>query len=32
MSVWQQEQLERQARFWERIRQGKTNIAACEAV
>jgi len=32
MSAWRQEQLERQARFWELIRQGKTNTAACEAV
>ncbi len=32
MSRWQQNQLERQARFWEQIRQGKTNTAACEAV
>ncbi len=31
MSVWQQKQLERQARFWELIRQGRTNTAACEA-
>jgi IS30 family transposase len=32
MSAWQQKQLERQARFWEQIRQGKTSTAACEAV
>lgn len=32
MSMWQQNQLARQARFWEQIRQGKTNTAACEAV
>ncbi len=32
MSAWQQKQVERQARFWELIRQGKTNTAACEAV
>ncbi len=32
MSAWQQVQRERQARFWELIRQGKTNTAACEAV
>ena len=32
MSAWQQEQLQRQAPFWEWIRQGKTNTAACEAV
>lgn len=31
MSVWQQKQLERQARFWGLIRQGRTNTAACEA-
>lgn len=32
MSVWQQKQLERQARFWELIRQSRTNTAASEAV
>ena len=32
VSVWQQVQRERQARFWELIRQGMTNTAACEAV
>ncbi len=32
VSMWQQSQLERQARFWELIRQGRTNTAACEAV
>ena len=32
MSSWQQQQVERQARFWELIRKGKTSTAACEAV
>ena len=32
MSMWQRKQLDRQARFWELIRKGKTNTAACEAV
>jgi IS30 family transposase len=32
VSEWQQRQLERQARFWELIRKGWTNMAACEAV
>jgi IS30 family transposase len=32
VSAWQQEQRERQARFWELIRKGWTNTAACEAV
>jgi IS30 family transposase len=32
VSEWQQRQLERQARFWELIRKGWTNTAACEAV
>ena len=32
MSVWQQMQRERQARFWELIGKGWTNTAACEAV
>ncbi len=32
MSEWKQQRLERQARFWEFIRQGWTNTAACEAV
>jgi transposase, IS30 family len=32
VSAWQQKQLEKQAGFWEQIRQGKTNTAACEAV
>ena len=32
MSAWQQVQRERQARFWELIRRGRTNTAACEAV
>jgi hypothetical protein len=32
VSVWQQMQRERQARFWELIREGWTNTAACEAV
>jgi transposase, IS30 family len=32
VSEWQQKQRERQARFWELIRKGWTNTAACEAV
>jgi IS30 family transposase len=32
VSAWRQEQRERQARFWELIRKGWTNTAACEAV
>jgi IS30 family transposase len=32
VSVWQQMQRERQARFWELIGKGWTNTAACEAV
>src|SRR5919112_410779 len=32
VSAWQQKQMERQARFWELIGQGKTNTAASEAV
>jgi IS30 family transposase len=32
VSAWQQKQRERQARFWELIRKGWTNTAACEAV
>jgi len=32
VSEWKQQQLERQARFWELIRKGVTNTAACEAV
>ena len=32
MSEWRQRQVERQARFWEQIRAGKTNTAACDAV